>query len=186
MNRHPSIPAILATLLLTTSGFIPGPANGASALSENDRAVAESITRALQGLPGDYAVDADHGTATLIGTMPDQHSVNLAIARARIVPGVTAVKNELRVDPALRGLSAYQTVASPSDAVITDAEVAANLRQHLRPFRGVSVGVSNGTAILSGTVPAYDDKERVGRIASRVAGVHAVKNDLTVEIGTEE
>ena len=187
MNKHFLIKFVLVTLLLVTPSLAIADGKGAYDPPQTDGAIIMGIEKALDGLSGEYAVDSHNGEVTLIGTMKDQESVNLAIQRARAVNGVIDVKNELRVDPAFQSIGGSYREAAPAAATgMTDSDIASNVRYRLRPYKNVSVGVDNGTAILSGQVSTYEDKERVGRMASQVGGVRAVKNDVDVEMGEGE
>ncbi len=71
-----------------------------------------------------------------------------------------------------------------------DGDIAARIRSifgEIAALKDVSVRVSAGVVTLSGTVPAAEDKGRAEAIASLVAGVVTVQNDVArnLDVGTK-
>ncbi|RZM37296.1 MAG: BON domain-containing protein, partial [Sphingomonas sp.] len=82
-----------------------------------------------------------------------------------------------------------QPQASPAIAARTeataDADIALRIRSiftEITALRSVDVRASAGVVTLTGTVPAPGDVSRAEAIASRVAGVVTVQNDVTRDL----
>ncbi|MFC5863081.1 BON domain-containing protein [Acidicapsa dinghuensis] len=75
---------------------------------------------------------------------------------------------------ALSGNRAASTMEDESPA----AAVTAKLNK--KQFQNVKVTVDNGVATLSGTVDLYEYKEQADKIAHKVKGVSAVRNEIQV------
>lgn len=110
-------------------------------------------------------------TVTLQGEVDNLIAARAAEEAAHNTVGVSAVKNHLTVRPA---------------ADFADALVAQTIRDTL--FRNpvvdkyeISVGVTEGTAYLDGTVDSYHEKRVADELASRVNGVITVVNNLKVD-----
>ncbi len=147
--------------------------------SETDSSIRKQVADSLDGTLGEYAVDVRNGEVTIIGTVVSEQDRANALNKAKNVDGVVAVIDELQIDPNVR--TPY--VATPASYSRTDdASLAENVRYLVKPYRNVSVAADNGTVILSGTVPAEADKDRLTRMACHVAGVKDVKNDVRVEM----
>ena len=72
------------------------------------------------------------------------------------------------------------TIATKADAS-EDSDIAARIRSifgEIATLRDVGVRASAGVVTLTGTVPSAEDKGRAEAIASRVAGVVTVQNDV--------
>ncbi|MFW6154254.1 MAG: BON domain-containing protein [Planctomycetota bacterium] len=114
--------------------------------------------------------DVDDGVVTLRGNVNNLKAKRAAAQVARNTMGVARVVNRLKVRP---------------DAMMSDAEIAVNIRQALRrdPYverREVIVDVTGGTASLTGTVDSYFEKRQAQDAASRVNGVTRIRNNLDV------
>lgn len=80
---------------------------------------------------------------------------------------------------------AIATRAAASD----DSDIRArihNIFEQIQALQGVSVRVSSGVVTLAGKVPAADDRGRAEALATRVAGVVTVQNDIVrdLDVGT--
>ncbi len=80
-------------------------------------------------------------------------------------------------------------IATKADAS-EDADIANRIRSifgQIKALQDVRATVSAGVVTLSGTVPVAEDKGRAEAIASRVAGVVTVQDELTrnVDVGTK-
>ncbi len=111
-----------------------------------------------------------NGTVTLMGTVDNLAAKRAAEKRASDTVGVFRVINLLRVRP---------------DERPTDSEIAKRVKNALErdPFLDkydVDVSAINGQAILNGLVNRKIDKRRAEMIASDVAGVIAVQNNISV------
>lgn len=98
--------------------------------------------------------------------------------------------------PALAAAGPDAPAPQPTPAIATkadaseDSDIASRIRSifgQIEALRGVQVRVSAGVVTLSGTVPAADDKGRAEAIASRVAGVVTVQDEVTrnLDVGTK-
>jgi hyperosmotically inducible periplasmic protein len=70
------------------------------------------------------------------------------------------------------------------DATVTTKVKAAFVRDPLVKALDVSVDTFKGTVQLSGFVDTPEQKSRAEQIAGGIAGVSAVKNNITVKTGT--
>src|SRR6266481_6011744 len=69
----------------------------------------------------------------------------------------------------------------------SDSEIERDVRDELKwdpdlNADDIAVSVKNGIVTLAGFVPSYADKFEAEAAAKRVAGVHAVANDLEVRL----
>jgi osmotically-inducible protein OsmY len=110
-------------------------------------------------------IQASDGRVVLTGNVRSQANKEIAEQFARSVKGVTAVENHVVVD-------------SDLELAITQA-LAADART-CGAFPGILVGVVFGVAFLKGTVASPEVKQAAGEIASRIAGVRRVSNELIV------
>ena len=88
--------------------------------------------------------------------------------------------------PASQPTPAIATKADASE----DFDIASRIRSifgQIEALRSVQVRVSAGVVTLSGTVPAAEDKGQAEAIASRVAGVVTVQDEVTrnLDVGTK-
>ncbi len=113
----------------------------------------------------------------------DRSSISHSVASGALLaclvvaPALAATTQDL---PATTAATAPATIETRVRATESD-EIADRIRgilSEIAPLRGVRVRVSAGVVTLSGTVPSAADIERAGSIASRVAGVVTVQNDL--------
>ena len=110
-------------------------------------------------------VQASNGTVVLLGNVRSQAEKEIAEKLARAVRGVTSVENQLIVDGDLE--------VAVAQALGADARTSG-------AFPGILVGVVFGTAFLKCTGASEDVKKAAGEIASQVAGVQRVSNELIV------
>ncbi len=116
-------------------------------------------------------VQVNSGAVTLSGTVDNLMAKKAAERDAENTIGVWAVYNHIRVRPE----------APPSDDEIADRVKNALLRDATVEGHEVSVTVKNQKVYLDGEADTYYEKEHAGDVASRIAGVVEVKNDLTVQ-----
>jgi len=150
--------------------------------SENpeDAKLSAKVTQALTHAP---AVDAKSinvqtrdGVVQLSGFVNSEDARDAALKAAVGVQGVDRVRNELAVREAE---SAPAT--STSDAVIA-ARVKSQLAAAALPEGSdVQVEVQDGAVQLSGFVESVDSKTKAADIASTVAGVTDVQNNIAVQ-----
>jgi osmotically-inducible protein OsmY len=124
-----------------------------------------------QVLDDDVEVKANDGVVTLTGTVEDKDHRMLAEDTVRNLPGVTAVENNITVEP-----------AAPAHS---DAWVATKVRTKLLLSGDVSivdtdVKVNNGVVTLTGTANNIAQKELSEAYVAEVEGVKSVDNQLTV------
>ena len=110
-------------------------------------------------------VQAREGTVVLTGNARSQAEKQVAEKLVRSVKGVISVENHLVVDGDLE--------VAVAQALAADARTG-------NAFPGILVGVVFGTAFLKGTVASEEVKKAAGEIASKVAGVQRVSNELIV------
>jgi len=116
-------------------------------------------------------VNVKDGIVTLTGTVQDKEDRALAVDTVENLPGVMAVKNEIKVE------SKYPEKS--------DAWMALKIRSRLLVKGNVSatstkVEVKDGHAVLSGTADNTAQKELTGIYAAEIDGVKTVKNELVV------
>ena len=116
------------------------------------------------------------------------------IARTRLF--LAAIVLSLLSAPAIAATGADAPAPQPSAAIATraaasdDGDIAARIRtifEQIQALQHVSVRVSSGVVTLAGQVPAADDRSRAEALATRVAGVVTVQNDIVrdLDIGTK-
>ena len=135
----------------------------------------ENLEQAMRGALARYAplqmwrhsidVQASEGIVILTGNARSQAEKEIAEQLVRSVKGVTSVENKLTVDGDLE--------VAVAQALGADARTSS-------AFPGILVGVVFGTTFLKGTVASEDVKKAAGEIASQVAGVQRISNELIV------
>jgi osmotically-inducible protein OsmY len=123
-------------------------------------------------LEGSVKVKANDGVVTLTGTVLDKDQAALAVDTVENLPGVVAVKSEIKVE------SKYPEKS--------DAWIAFKIRGTLLVKANVSatstkVAVDAGNVILSGTAENLAQKELTTEYAKSVEGVKSVKNEIAVK-----
>ena len=115
-------------------------------------------------------VQAKDGVVTLTGTVADKDDRALAVDTVENLPGVVAVKNEIKVES-----------VHPEKS---DAWMAMKIRGRLLVRANVSadtnVEVKDGHARLTGTAANVAQKELTGIYAGEIDGVTKVTNDLVI------
>ncbi len=141
----------------------------------SDAEISEAITRDLLTDPRleDFEIDVEveDGIATLSGSVGNLKAKQTAGRIARNTLGVWRVKNILLVRPGDR----------VSDNAISLDVQSALIRDPFVEKDEVSVYVENGKVTLSGTVDSVFEKRQAADAASRVKGVIALDNALSVE-----
>lgn len=120
------------------------------------------------------AVEVDQGVVTLAGTVATHTARRAAVEGARQARGVTAVKDELRVDD-------RSAAVSPA----SDAELLAEVQRGLAlspSLHGhkIRASVANGWVTLEGSVDAYWKKVHAENKATDLWGVMGVINKVAV------
>lgn len=117
-------------------------------------------------------VKADDGVVTLTGTVQDKDDRDLAADTVENLPGVTSVKNDIKIE------STY-----PDHS---DGWMALKIRSRLLVKANVSVAstkvdVRDGVVTLTGTADNAAQKELTEIYAKEIDGVKSVKNDLVIK-----
>lgn len=117
-------------------------------------------------------VKANDGIVTLTGTVQDNDERALAVDTVENIPGVTAVKNEIKIK------SDYPEKS--------DGWMALKIRGRLLVKGNVSastttVNVQDGVATLTGTAENLAQKELTGIYAAEIDGVKSVRNEIVID-----
>jgi hyperosmotically inducible protein len=133
----------------------------------------------------DTAVATARGEVTLSGEVPTEEVKGLAAAIARDTTGVSAVHNNLTVNP---GVGANPEAASIGDRV-ADLEIKTLVTDHLAQSaelqnEHITVQVSKRRVSLDGTVDSSAQRRVADRIALLVPGVLELTSNLTVTTAT--
>ena len=145
------------------------------ASSETDRKIEDAAKASYNYrtvLEDHVKVKADDGIVTLTGTVEDKDDKALAADTVENLPGVTAVKNEIKV--------------KPSYPEHSDAWIAFKVRSRLLVKANVSaastvVAVKDGAVTLTGTADNVAQKELTAAYAKDIDWVKSVKNDIVVK-----
>lgn len=129
----------------------------------------------------DTTVTTARGEVTLTGDVPTEEVKGLAAAIARDTTGVSAVHNNLTVNP---GAGANPEAASIGDRV-ADLEIKTLVTDHLAQAaelqnEHITVQVSKRRVSLDGTVESAAQRRAADRIALLVPGVMELASNLTV------
>jgi hyperosmotically inducible protein len=137
----------------------------------------------------DTTVATARGEVTLTGEVPTEEVKGLAAAIARDTSGVSAVHNNLTVNP---GVGANPEAASIGDRV-ADLEIKTLVTDHLAQAtelqnERITVQVSKRRVSLDGTVDSPAQRRAADRIALLVPGVLELTSNLvvTTAAGTPE
>ncbi len=118
--------------------------------------------------PDNIQLEAKDGVVTISGAIPSLLAKERTTRIAESVRGVQSVINDMTVD-STRSDSAL--VADVADAINNDPATD--------DFE-ISATVKNGTAILSGTVDSWQEKDLAATVVKGVKGVRDIENDITV------
>ncbi|MBD3320307.1 MAG: BON domain-containing protein, partial [Chitinivibrionales bacterium] len=139
----------------------------------SDSAIQASVHDALVYDPRTAAsgidVEVDEGIVTLSGEVDNLEAKLAAEDNARNTVGVRMVKNYLFAD-----------ITSPSDRDIESEVLAALRRDPVVERHEIRPVVRNKKAYLYGTVDSYYEKAHAGTVVSRVKGVAAIQNNISV------
>jgi osmotically-inducible protein OsmY len=127
----------------------------------------------------------NHGEVTLTGEVPSEETRRLAAAITQDTSGVTAVHNNLTVNPGARG---NQDVALLGDRV-ADLEIKTLVIDQLARSpelkdRTLAVQVSKKVVTLDGAVDTPAQKRAAEQIALQVPGVQGLAGQVTVANAT--
>lgn len=138
-----------------------------------DDKIERSVLDELQADPrvpaGDIKVASARGQITLRGSVVSMFERQMAERIARRVLGVIQVDNQLQVD----------TLSRPDDEIVAD--LLFNLKSDsLLSKQPIQVVARDAAVTLTGEVTDYNSKIHALRLAGRVRGVRAIKNELKV------
>jgi osmotically-inducible protein OsmY len=137
-------------------------------------------------------VDTQNGVVTLTGSVGSEAERRHAAALARNTDGVREVKDQLRIDAALRDREAGErqapgrqgqvgtTQIERPDAWITTKVQAQYFLDDEVKGHEINVDTNNGVVTLKGTVDTAQQKQEAEQIARETEGVRRVENQLTV------
>lgn len=175
MRESNKFAAALASIVLATSVTSIAAAD----YPAKDAALTERVKTALASDSASTARDIEvatrDGVVQLSGFVDSEDQRTAALMRARSVPGVQEVRNDLSLRDDTR--SANRPVA--------DTVIAARVRDSLKGAElssdsDVNVEVSKGVVQLSGFVSTPQEKARAGDLASSVEGVRDVENQIAL------
>jgi len=135
--------------------------------AEITQAVPRALARVLLGSSDQIQANVTNGVVTLTGRVDLWREYDDAARAARGLPGVRDVRNQIRVEPELQGISP-RVVRS---AIETALERYAD---------HVEIAVTNGKVTLSGAVTSAADLRRVEGAVRQTPGVRQVDNHLRV------
>lgn len=163
-NRFAGLTLLLISMLIAT------PSTHAATRptdSEINAWVMNAIHEDSRINSSDIAVTTDAGIVTLTGRVASLAAFNYAELETKKIRGVLGVINELVVGPARRSDDAIHEAVerrfAASPAIASDNLLAT---------------VIDGKIILSGVVDSWAEREQAALIASEIAGVKQVVNDL--------
>jgi osmotically-inducible protein OsmY len=148
--------------------------------SSDDAALSAQVTQAVAHAAAADAkninVQSREGTVQLSGFVKSDEARDAALQAAKQVPGVARVRNELTVE------NAESSPASGTSDTVIAAKVKSQLSSAGFPEDGaVKVEVQDGAVQLSGFVESVASKTRAADVASAVAGVTDVQNNIAVQ-----
>jgi osmotically-inducible protein OsmY len=129
-----------------------------------------AINRDARVNNSDVAVETHDGIVTLSGEVGSLAARNFADMEAKKIRGVMGVINELSVKPADR-----------SDEVVREAVMRRLQENPAIGTKDLHATCIAGSVSLSGTVDSWAEREQAGLLASEVAGVRNVTNDINVD-----
>lgn len=119
-------------------------------------------------------VSVNDGVVTLDGSVYNILARDRAIKVAQTIKGVRSVVSQLEISPVERpDQDIRQDIA---DALLVDPATESY---------EVSVSVRNGTAILTGEVESYEEKQLCEHVAKGVRGVKSVNNKIDIDYETD-
>lgn len=162
---------ILAFTLALTSGLcVPAAARQRPTDEEVAYQVREAVRRDARVDSSRVWVASREGIVTLSGVVNTLAARNYADLEAKKIDGVLGILNEIEVDPVWR----------------SDADLRQTVRRKIlgsAVIRSQQIGVTaaQGSIALEGTVPSEVERSEAELLATRVRGVKAVRNHLTVQ-----
>lgn len=158
--------AVLTALLPVSASVLATP--------DDEVTVRAQIAVNASALPdaANIAVSSFNGEIELNGIVRSEHSRTEAARIVSTVPGVTAVRNDLNVQPI--GGERDQDQA-------TARRVRAALVLGMPRVTGISIAIFNGAVELTGAVENDEIRAMAAKVAGETRGVASVRNDLTLQ-----
>src|SRR5262249_7405593 len=119
-------------------------------------------------------VETKDGVVYLRGKVDNDTAKAAAEDVSKGIEGVKSVKNELQVVAP----SAQKAVTAKDDDITK--QVKSRLSRDAR-LKSIDVRTDDGVVTLQGKVPSLTDSARASEMAREVAGVRAVRNDMTYD-----
>lgn len=139
-----------------------------------DSVIENSVRKVLADQPetpvDGIRVQSREGVVSLYGMVNNLRAKNMAREAAQNTVGVQEVRSFIKVRP---------TSDKSDQALVADIANAFRWNPYLERF-ALNVHVRNNKAYLYGEVDSYFEKMQAGKAASRIAGVVAVENGLSV------
>lgn len=123
----------------------------------------------------DVRVDVNHGIVTLGGRARSSRERAQYVAAAQSISGVRSVRDDMSVDPHLRGIS--ERARDAALAVRVSAAIASQAGGNV--FH-VSPQVRDGIVTLHGTVPSLSVERTIVHTTEHLSGVRGVVNELVI------
>ena len=162
---------ILPILILTFAAGCSEPAPAANIEADTRT----SLDRA--GLK-DVSVKVDNGNVKLSGEVASEAQKSEAATIAKAKAGTLAVVNEIAVRPPGMEQQAAKT-ANAVDAAIHDNIKLALVQAQVD--KDIDIDVKEGVVTLKGTVPSEAARARVVKLATAVANVKQVVNEIKIK-----
>ena len=170
---------VALVLVLGTTAYASQLGQRASSVA-NDAWITVEVRGHLVDIDPDSAahlqVNVSHGFVTLSGAARTRLERSRYVASVRGISGVTGVRDEIVVDPTLRGIS-----EEARDAAITVRVTAAIASQAGGNVFHVSPETRNGVVVLRGSVPSRSVERTIVATTRGVPGVRRVIDELVIQ-----
>lgn len=167
-----------ALALAQGSSSTPKQDNSADKMNLSDDRIRTAVEReinAAKHVPlNPINISVNNGIVTLDGSVPHILARQRATRIASMVKGVRSVVNQLQVKDSGR-----------SDNEIRSDVIAALAGDPATDSWEIGVGVTGGTATLTGAVDSYAERTLASDVARAVKGVRAIDNQITVVYATD-
>jgi hyperosmotically inducible protein len=160
----------LSALLVIVAAPVVAFASGETDRKIEDAAKASYNYRTV--LEDHVKVKARDGVVTLSGTVQDQDEKTLAQDTVENLPGVTAVKNDIKIEAAVPEHSDGWIALKIRSRLLTKANVSAT---------ATKVAVKDGVVTLTGTADNQAQKDLTGVYAAEIDWVKSVNNEIVVQ-----
>jgi osmotically-inducible protein OsmY len=156
----------------STDGNLSADTRAAPTDNELSQAVEAMLNREPEADADAVDVTVAKGVVTLQGEVENAKAKRAAVKRAAMVSGVRKVRD---------GLIVSSAKGSSEDRNIAREVVAALAANPITEAYRISVAADQGMVRLTGHVDSWFERGTADDIASSIAGVRDVENDLTVE-----